>query len=212
MKQKEQILKHVSKVYRKYGIKSVTMDDVSRELGISKRTLYQYVQNKRDLVEQVVNYELYERKCRSSAIKQEDMNAVDELLAVNRHIIQMMREHNPSLDYDLRKYYPDLERKLRQNMRKSMYEAVLRNIRKGQEEGIFRTDLNADIIARLQVSRFESTMDNDVFSMEELTSPDFVFEVFIYHIRGIANRKGLDLLEHRLGEINKTELLHGNLE
>lgn len=188
------------------------MDDIASQLSISKKTLYQYVSNKRELVEQVVDYEITRKNCHIESIAGENFNAVDELLEVNRHIIKMLKEHNPATTYDLRKYYPDLHEKLTSRKRKCMYEAVLQNIQKGQEEGIFRKDMNSDIIARIQVSRIENSMDNELFSIEELTSPDFVFETFIYHIRGIANRNGLDLLEKRLSEIDKNELLYGNPE
>jgi len=212
MKNKTDILNKVSRIYRKYGIKSVTMDDVARELGISKRTLYQHVTNKHELVEEVVNHEVSLRASDFYGMTRQGVNAIDELLEVNRHIIQMLKAHNPSMEYDLRKYYPDLNKKIQSFKRKTMYGAIYKNIKKGQQEGIFRKDLNPDIIARLQVSRIECSMETDLFSLEELTSPDFVFESFIYHIHGIANRKGLDILEERLQEIDKKQLLYENPE
>ena len=208
----EQLLSRVAAIYKKYGIKSVTMDDIARELGISKKTLYQYVANKKVLVEHAVNYEITYSNCQIEQIVGEGLNAIDELLAMNRHIIKMLKDHNPASKYDMRKYYPDLNEKIEKRKRQCMYDAIIKNIHKGQREGIFRQDLNSDIIARMQISRIENSEDNDLFSLDELVSPDFVVEMFMYHIRGLANRNGIDLLEKRLHETSREALLYGNPE
>jgi len=79
-----------------------------------------------------------------------------------------------------------------------MYRSVVANIEKGKEEGLYRLDLNADVIGKLQVSRVENMMDNEFFGIDEFTSPKFFHEVFVYHIRGIANEKGIKFLEEKL--------------
>lgn len=210
MDQIDDILKAVASLYRKYGIKSVTMDDVARHLGISKKTLYQYVDNKRELVEKTMYYELENNNCYFAELKARALNAVDELLEVNRQLVVMHREYNPATAYDLQKYYPDLFKTMNRIQRHRMYEAIINNIRKGKKEGYFREELNEDIIARLQVSRFESSLDNEMFTAEEMSSPQFIFELMMYHLRGIANNKGIELLEARLKQLNVAEYIYGS--
>lgn len=203
MEEFDDIVVKVSSIYQKYGIKSVTMDDVARELGVSKKTLYSFVTNKEELVEKFIAYQMHERKRSVNKVFSEGLNAIDELLEVNKHVIEMLKSYNPATEYDLRKYYPHLYSKLRVKRMENMYNAILRNIEKGKAEGLFRAELKSEIIARVHVSRIESGFSSEVFSIEELTSEQFVNEMMIYHIRGIANSKGIELLENRILTNNK---------
>lgn len=206
-KELENILEKVGELYNKYGIKSVTMDDVARELGMSKKTLYQYVENKNDLVSKVLDYHLYQKNCSFKEISEKNLNAIEELLEVGIYIIKSTKNYNPSTEYDLKKYYPDLYTKLRNIRKERMYEAILKNIQKGKNEGLFRMDMNDEIIAQIQVSRFLNITSSDFFNPDDVFKPQYVLELFIYHIRGIANQKGLEIFEKTLKQINIQEYL-----
>ena len=101
------ILNKVKVLYSKYGIRSVTMDDVSRELGMSKKTLYQYVKDKTELVDKIVDLEIDRYGCFFDSLSSQNLNAIEELFEVQKIVSKMLREHNPSQNYDLRKYYPE---------------------------------------------------------------------------------------------------------
>ena len=199
----ENIIQRVTALYYQYGIKSVTMDDVARELGMSKKTLYKYVSNKDELVEYCVDYLLKQRDCAFQEIEKKDLNAIEMLFAVNEHVVDMLKNYNPSTEYDLKKYYPKLYEKLRKFRRENMYEAVITNIKKGKQEGLFRENLDEDIIARVHVSRIENSFANEMFDIEELTSQRFIREMFIYHIYGIANEKGIKFFSKKLKEFKE---------
>jgi AcrR family transcriptional regulator len=196
------IIERVSQLYQQYGIKSVTMDDVAHELGMSKKTLYKYFSNKDDLVSRFVDHLVDERKCNVNNILNKDHNAIEELFQVNEQVIQMLKNYNPSTEYDLKKYYPQHYDKVRELRRTNMYQAVIDNIRKGKREGLFRKNLNEDIIARVHVSRIENSFANEMFTIDELTSREFVTEMMEYHIRGIASTKGIEFFERKLKEID----------
>ena len=195
------ILQKVRCLYMKYGIKSVTMDDVSRELGISKKTLYQYVKDKSELVEGIIDEELERHTDYFNTLFGKGLNALDELIEVHKSVSLMLKEHNPAVEYDLRKYYPDQYQRIVSIRREHMYNNILANLRKGKEEGLFRAELNEVIIAKLQILRIENTFDNPFTSAEEFTSEKAFLEMFIYHIRGIASEKGLKELEIKLKEL-----------
>lgn len=201
------ILEKVAALYMKYGIKSITMDDVARELGMSKKTLYQYVENKNDLVEKVVDYVINLKECDFKRIDDINMNAVEKLIEVNMHIVTSMKDYNPATEYDLKKYYPELYAKMHSIRRQRMYDSILANIKKGKEEGLYREELNEEIIARLQVSRFLNMHEDELLTKNDMQRSAFIHELFIYHIRGIANEKGLNVLEETLKKINFTNYL-----
>jgi len=206
-KELQNILERVGALYSKYGIKSVTMDDVARELGMSKKTLYQYVENKNDLVEKVLDYLLFERECEFLEIFDKNYNAIEELITVGIQVIKSIKYQNPATEYDLQKYYPVLFNKL-QNIRKErMYNATLKNIQKGKQEGLFRKELNEEIIAKIQTSRFLNFSADEFFDPQEMLKPENILELFIYHIRGIANQKGIEELDKTLKTIDIQEFL-----
>ena len=198
----ENILSKVAQMYLKYGIKSITMDDVARELAISKKTLYQHFENKNDLVNQVIEHEMGKRACEMKEIYSDKLNAIEELLLVNKHLMETIQNVNPSAKYDLKKYYPSLYQKVHTMQREKMYDAILNNIRKGKKEGLFRQELNEETITKVQVAMFENIDETDFIDIDEMRSPDFLRETFIYHIRGMANEKGVQFLENKLREEN----------
>ena len=177
------------------------MDDVSRELGISKKTLYQYVKDKTELVEKIVELEIEKYGCFFEELLSKKLNAIEELFEVQRMVARMLREHNPSQDYDLRKYYPELYAKVLKIRRERMYNNILCNLKKGKADGLYRSELNEEIIAKIQLLRVETTFDTEIFTIEEIISTKVFFEIFIYHIRGIANEKGIEVLEQKLKEL-----------
>ena len=203
----ESFIARVTELYYQYGIKSVTMDDVARELGMSKKTLYKYVANKDELVEYCVDNLVQKRDCAFREIEKEAMNAIEELFLVNEHVVNMLKNYNPSTEYDLKKYYPHLYEKLRKFRRENMYEAVKNNIIKGKQENLYRKNLDEDIISRVHVSRIENSFANEMFGIEELTSWKFIREMFIYHVHGIANEKGITFFYEKLKEFENNRHL-----
>lgn len=186
----QHILEQVRILYQKYGIKSITMDDVASHLCISKKTIYEFFSDKEDLVQHVLLAE-HDRNCNFlDTIEQQRLNAIEELFEVYKMISMVFKEYNPSMVYDVRKYYPDLFMKIRNVRRKRLYKTVYKNLNKGKREGLYRKELDAKIIARLHVLRHETLFDNDMFTQEEVGSFRMFHEVFVYHLHGILSHEG----------------------
>lgn len=201
------ILEKVRDLYVRYGIKSVTMDDVAHQLGISKKTLYQHVVDKNDLVLKVFELEIDDNCTQFECSFSENSNAIEQLFDVHRWVMKRMKEHSPVSDYDLKKYYPDLYRRIEKIRRERMFEFVLNNLRKGKKEGIYRSDLDEEIITKIHVSRIQNTFDSELLTNEEKTSFKVFYEFFIYHVRGIASEKGIKILEEKLKN-KELQLIH----
>jgi hypothetical protein len=195
------ILVKVRELYMKYGIKSITMDDVARELGISKKTLYQFVDDKDDLVGKFIDNEILLRQeeiCKCFGI---GLNAIDELFEISIFMNRLIRDQNPVTDYDLKKYYPVHYQKTIKARREGIYSYILLNLKKGIREGLYRKDMNNDVIAKLYLWRSEDTGITSLFSSEEFTSVKLFVELLNYHIRGIATEKGIIVLEKKIKEL-----------
>lgn len=196
----QDILDKVKDLFMRYGIKSVTMDDVSRELGISKKTLYQYVTNKEELVVKVLQY--LHNQYKKEDCDMEGLNAIDALMKVHDMVNKMMQDHNPSMQYDLKKYYPDIYRKFYKGQSDDIYEKIVDNIKKGIREGLYRSEIDPNLVAKLYISRVGSMMDSEVFTVDEIKTPGFFLVVMELHIRSLATPKGLLILEEKLKTYN----------
>jgi AcrR family transcriptional regulator len=195
------ILQRVRSLYRKYGIKSVTMDDISRELGISKKTLYQYVQDKDELVRKVLDLDISSRNHHMIQSCREDLNAIEELAEIARCISYMLKEYSAVTEYDLRKYYPDLYIKLREVRREIILKFVQDNMIKGKKEGLYRQNLNVDILAKLSLSHIDGMFENEIITITEFLESRFFMEYLNYHLRGIVSEKGLQILEDQIQKL-----------
>jgi len=195
---KENILDKVFEMYNRYGIKSVTMDDVAGMLGMSKKTLYQYVTDKKDLVEKVIERIIEEKDCQQKKVYGKSLNAIEEIFELAQIMNDHVKNYNPTMEYDLKKYYPELHQKISNARREKMYESVSENLNKGIESGIYRDQMDVDIITKIFVSRVELSFDNPLFQPEEITSAKVFKEMMTYHLHGICNSKGLDILNEKL--------------
>ena len=192
MDEKQQsFLKRVFDLYNRFGIKSITMDDVARELAMSKKTLYECIKDKAELVEHVMKYinNLHSEILHQIVAK--NLNAIHELFEVSVYMNKMMREQNPTLAYDLRKYYPEIFNTLLTEQRARMHDAIKTNLLKGISEGLYRSDMDVEIISKLHMTRLEYRYSSDPYTLTELNSEKVMKEIFIYHMHGIANENGL---------------------
>lgn len=195
---KQWILSKSKDLFMRYGLKSVTMDDLARQLGISKKTLYQYIQNKADLVAQVIALQTEEEVTAIADIQAKAQNALEEMLNIAKYVVQMLRSVSPTAMYDLQKYYRKSWKEVEDLHRKYIYEVIKNNLEKGIQQGIYRKELNVDIVAKFYVGKSLLVVDEDFFPLKEYGKDILFKEFFQYHIHGIASPKGLELLEQYL--------------
>jgi len=195
------ILNKVRELYMTYGIKSITMDDVARELGISKKTLYQYVEDKDDLVGKFIDNEIALRQAEICKCFRIGFNAIEELFEISIFMNRMMRNQNAATEYDLKKYYPQHYQKTEKAKREGVYGYILSNLKKGIREGLYRDDMNMEVIAKLYLWRSENSHIHELFTREEFGSMKLFIEILTYHIRGIATEKGIVVLEKKIKEL-----------
>lgn len=197
------LIQKIKDTYLQYGIKSVTMDDLARELGVSKKTLYEHFKDKEDVVRKVVAFMIEDQQsCINTIIENPEINAIDELLQMSHFISDHLKSVNPSFSYDLKKYYSRVWDELVEFKSKTVFEHIMANIAKGVSEGLYRKDLNYEIIAYVYVARMELYSPGGLPELQKFTHKEVFRTLFQYHVRGIANEKGRQHLEALL---NKNE-------
>lgn len=176
------------------------MSDIARALGMSKKTLYVHVENKADLIKKSVQRVLEEDRKAVEKLHTESQDAIDEILKVSLFLQQQMRNMNPSMLYDLQKYYREAGELVRAHTQDFAKQSILDNLLRGQREGLYRRGFNPPFIAQIYVSKFDMLSSNPNNYPRDMFMPDFNRELVIYHIRGVASEKGLQQLQKYLSQ------------
>lgn len=190
----------------RYGIRSVSMDDIARELGVSKKTLYQQVENKSDLIRQIfAERSILERQA-IEAMRKESDNAIEEMVEVARFMISRLRLVSPTSRYDLEKYYQDIHRELDHLHMTFFTHFIQENLVRGIEEGLYRRSTEVSLVAKFFVGMATRLAQNEYFSVKEHRLEDLVSQLFVYHMHGVASVKGLQVVREYLGQEDEEKI------
>lgn len=201
----EKYLNIISKAYNVFvqnGIKNVSMDDLCRNMGISKKTLYKYVTNKIDLMQKISVYVQEQIQNRIEKLDSDEYNAIDVLLEMSKASTESHIRINPIVNFEIRKYYPQVYESYINKKKELIVNAIKKNLEKGINEGLYRQDLNKEIVALLYFKKIE---EFHVIEGEDLKDFSYsnIFEVmFENHIRGISNQKGIEYFEQQKTKLN----------
>lgn len=191
------ILEGSEHLFSRYGIKSLTMDDVARELGMSKKTLYQYVSDKNDLVEKTLDFHLQHSKHTCELLIEDQKNPIDAMMAIGDFFSQHMRDTNPSLMFDLRKYHTGAWKKLDEYRFETIMKQIQTNLTRGIKEGYYRDDIDVNIIPRLYIGLTDAILESTYFPRDQFKFEEVVSQMLLYHIYGIATQKGIEYLKNK---------------
>lgn len=176
------------------GIKSMTMDEIARQLGVSKKTIYKYVEDKNDLVAKCLRWQQQKEEEMILQICHSDKNAIDELFDISRHISEILTNVHPSVHFDLERYHPEALRESMICRQDVVYNCIHGNMERGKVQGLYRSDLRSEIIARVYIAKLDVLFDGELFPPDKFRFVEVYLEFFRYHIRGIASEEGLKYL------------------
>jgi AcrR family transcriptional regulator len=192
---KDKIVAGAGELFMRYGVRSVTMDDVARELGMSKKTLYQSFANKDDLVLEVSKAHIELEKNEFGQVEANSENALEELFTITKCVRVSMQRVNPSLLFDLQKYHPsawDMFLDFKFNFIRAMVE---RNVTKGIAEGYYREELDPAVMANVRMEQVQMVFDPKVFPPTKYDLVDVQMQVLDHFIHGLLSHKGRELYE-----------------
>lgn len=198
----QQIITDAIKVFMTYGIKSVTMDDIARHMRMSKKTLYQYVSDKNDLVKRCLEHDCQITEETVKDILTKGLNAIEENFEISKNIVEDLKNIHPSIFYDLEKYYPDAWNTMHELRHDFVAVVMQKNMERGIKEGLYRDDLNVALMTKLWVARLNVIFDPNIFSLDDFNLVDVYRQMFIHHVRGIASDKGLKYIEKNQHKLN----------
>lgn len=191
---REKIIHKASDLFLTLGFKSVTMDDIASEMGISKKTIYVHFNNKTKLVE-AVTFTLFENICDGiDCICEKANNPIEELYDIKMFVMHHLKNEKASPQYQLKKYYPPIHDQLKQKQFHKMQDSVSESVQKGIDTGVFRPNIDADFISRLYFNGMTGIKDEAIFPRDKFNM-EYLMENFLeYHLRAIVTEKGFEIL------------------
>ena len=193
-KQYQALLNKSRELFMRNGVKSLTMDEIAKEMGMSKKTIYQFVENKSELIKLTMKDFLDEERTQMEAILKSPGNSIDEMISMVEYFLQVVREFKATTLHDIQKYYPETWNMYNEYRFNFMLNLIQENLKKGVKEGYYRADLDTDIIARIYVLAIEILLNQDLFPTKQYTFLSIYREFLNYHLRGIVSPKGLAYL------------------
>jgi AcrR family transcriptional regulator len=203
IKMENKIIDKATEMYLTLGFKSVTMDDIASGMVISKKTIYLHFENKNDLVE-AVTMNLFESiSCGIDEILTLNQNPIEELFTIKDFVMKNLKNESVSPIYQLQKYYPQIHKTLMSRQFAKMGDCVIDNLKKGINQGLFRDDINLELIVRFYFAGMTSIKDAELFNPIQFDTKEVQETYLEYHLRGITTEKGLTILKQILKNNNQ---------
>lgn len=203
---REKILKGAELLFMKYGVRSISMDDIARHLSVSKKTLYQYFADKDELVTTVSKSHMAADKCEYEEITNNAENAIDELHKIAICLKRDMEAMNPTLLHDIQKFHPKAWAIWEEYKSGYIYNSVVRNIKQGIADGHFRPEINPHILAAKRLGVIEMSFDERVFPSAKFNLAEVQTQLFEHFVYGLTTEKGKKLyLKYKENYINNTK-------
>lgn len=195
---KKGIITRTLDLFAKRGIKSCTMGEVCKFQRISKKTLYKYFRDKDDLVQSCMSFELERTDNGVKNIMAKGLNAIDESFEISRFVIDNVSDLNPNLFFELENYYPEAFKMYEDHQDECVRVSIYDNLKKGIKEGLYRADLNIDIVVSIYLTILYNLLSAKMVNTKNYSFKEIYRELFIYHTHGISSPKGLEYLQTKL--------------
>ena len=198
MSTKLNIVKKADSLFRTYGIRSVTVDDICNACGISKKTVYKHYSDKYALANKSLEYHYDNLFKEINSIVKNSSNAIETFFKISMHFMETLNDITPSFVHDLKKFHPELY-KIHEKSKEKLFVKTLQNvIKSGKDEGLIRSEINEDIISKLRIEMIESGFNQDVFPQKKYDYMKIQIISFDLFLRGVITSKGLEIYEKTL--------------
>lgn len=202
---KERIQQKARELFMRYGFRSVTMDEIAGQTGISKKTLYQFFEDKDALVEAVMRSELDYMQTQCTKQMKEAENAIEEIFLDMDAMEVVMDAMNPQIVFDLEKFYPKTFEKFKKHKNNFLLDIIKKNLERGIDEEVYRNDFDVDIIARFRLESAFLIFNPELFPHIKYSLNKVSTEIYYHYLHGIATPKGKKLIDKYILQRKKSK-------
>ncbi len=194
MSQTQRIIEGGEELFLTAGIKSVTMDDIARHLGMSKKTIYQFFKDKNELVIALVKKKLQDDEAQMSEIISKSANVIEEMINMMKCSEDIFSRINPIVVHDMQKYHPDAWKQFQNFKADVLIHTLEELLTKGIKQGYIRPDIDVKILARMRVSQVEMGFNASIFPVAEFSAWKVQYQFLEHFNYGVCTLKGYKLL------------------
>ena len=192
---RERIIQECNKMLMSVGPSSMTMDDVARACGISKRTLYEAFPDKRTLIMECIRRQHEVKNAEVKEIFETANNCFEAMYQVYQRARKMYKSTSVAFINDIKRLYPDIFDKHLEN-EKVTVDGISSVLRKAQDEGLVIKRINPEIAAYLFVLSMRELHEKARMNKYGFKDADLFDHVFISFLRGVATIKGIEMIEY----------------
>jgi AcrR family transcriptional regulator len=203
METKDRIISQTYDLFMRYGIRSVSMDDIAYHLTISKKTIYQYYEDKDALVEGVLDIELKRNYEGCENNKKNKQNSIHEFFLSMDTMKELFKQLNPTIIHDIQKYHPKCFKKINQHKDDFFYNIIKDNLELGIKEGLYRPEINIDILTKFHLETFFIATNSEIFPVSKYDFTKVNQEILENFLYGIATTKGIEKIDQYKQERQK---------
>ena len=200
---KERILTKAADLFCRYGIRTITMDEIASQLGISKKTIYQFFTDKDDMVSAVIEQEIQRNELECGNFRDAAADAVYQIFLALESLEEMLKYTNPLMLYDLEKHHPVSFQKLREYKYRFLHQVIIENLEWGISTDLYRADIDKDIVAKARIETAFLVFNPDVFPHTRYRISEVNFELAMLFLHGVTTDKGKQLIEIYTAERNQ---------
>ncbi len=190
------LIERVNDVYLKKGVKKTTMDDMAQTLNVSKKTLYKYVKNRKELVMKSTSFHVKRDRQKVTEIQDRNYNPIIEQHELAKFVVETISKVNPVLHSDLENYFPEVWSFLNEYFNGFVFQSLLANLIRGQKEGVYHKNFKPEVVARFFATRIDLIFDGELFPSSQFNFKDIYIEYVTYHINSIVSEKGKTILKN----------------
>jgi len=194
METKERIFWKAHELFNRYGVRSVSMDDIAAGLGMSKKTVYQFYAEKEELVAAVFQSVINTNKDRCVTDRKVAENAVHEVYLAFDMMQEMFARMNPVLLFDLEKYHPQVYAKFLEHKNSFLYSMIRSNLEKGVSEGLYRPEMDLDVMTRYRIESVFLPFNSDAFPNNRTQLVHIEQQILEHFLFGVVTAKGQKLV------------------
>jgi AcrR family transcriptional regulator len=194
------ILEGAKNLFMQFGLKSITMDDIAKKVGVSKKTIYQFFSDKGSIVLKSVHEHFSEHRADIENALGKSENAIQSFFNISKCMKRHIESSNPTVLYDLQRYFPKAYKKFlefRDNFMRNKLESVLNQ---GIEEGYFRPELNVNVLVIMRIVQVESTFNAEIYPREQFDFKMLHEQLLDHFIHGLLTEKGKEKYNQFLNE------------
>jgi TetR/AcrR family transcriptional regulator, cholesterol catabolism regulator len=195
MEQKTRLIEQARELFMKLGVRSVSMDDIANQLGISKKTVYQHVADKDELVDMVLQEEIKKMQSETLDCSATARDAVDEIFNTMFMVMKHFNNMNPVIIFDLHKYHFTSWLKFMEYKNNFLLKVIQMNLHKGIEEGLYRPDIRVDILAKYRLESMMLALNMDVFPPSQFNSAEITIVMIENFLYGVSTEMGHQLID-----------------